>query len=252
MFSFCFSHLPAGSAHVNSKDNLSFLRYELSRREKILDANYTKICPRKGIVRTESTEYLSDMNRIHRWFCRTNRWRNRLHNELMPWALSDAGLSGEILEIGPGPGLSTEVLCRRFSQITSVEIDERLAASLARRSATIGSNLRIVRGDGTSLPFRDAHFSGAVCFTMLHHIPGAELQNRLFREVRRVLKPGAVFLATDSLPSFTMRLIHIHDTMVLIDPSTIQSRLETAGFSEVAVEVAHGGLRFQARRGWAS
>ena len=167
----------------------------------------------------------------------------------MPWALRDAGLGEEILEIGPGPGLSTEMLCRRFARITSIEIDGKFARSLAQRSPSLGANLRVVRGDGTALPFPDAHFSGAVCFTMLHHIPCAELQNRLFCEVCRVLKPGGVYVATDSLPSFMMRLIHIHDTMVLIDPSTIQSRLECAGFGEVSVEVANGALRFQARRG---
>lgn len=170
----------------------------------------------------------------------------------MPWALRDVGLGEDILEIGPGPGLSTEMLCRRFAQITSLEIDARLAASLAQRSLSLGANLRVVRGDGTALPFPDARFSGAVCFTMLHHIPAKELQDRLFREVRRVLKPGGVYLATDSLPSFTMRLIHIRDTMVLIDPSTIRSRLECAGFSKVSVEVTTGALRFQAQRGWDS
>lgn len=166
----------------------------------------------------------------------------------MPWALGGVGLGDNLLEVGPGPGLSTDILVERCRRVTSVEIDGRLAASLASRTRERAAGLRVVRGDGTALPFGDAHFSAAVCFTMLHHIPGAELQDQLFREVRRVLKPGAVFVATDSLRSFTMKLIHIRDTMVLIDPVTIKSRLERAGFSTIKVEVAIGALRFQARR----
>lgn len=46
-------------------------------------------------------------------------------------------------------------------------------------------------------PFRDESFSGAVCFTMLHHVPPAELQDRLLREECRVICTGAVFAGVD-------------------------------------------------------
>lgn len=166
----------------------------------------------------------------------------------MPSALGGVELGDKVLEVGPGPGLSTEVLVTGCPQLTSVEIDEKLARSIRLRTRDRASDLRVIRGDGTALPFCDGYFSAAVCFTMLHHIPSAELQNRLFREVRRVLRPGAIFLATDSLPSFTMKLMHIRDTMVLIDPATIKSRLEQAGFVETMTDVSIGALRFQARR----
>ena len=34
-------------------------------------------------------------------------------------------------------------------------------------------------GDATKLSFPDGRFSGAVCFSMLHHVPSPELQDRL-------------------------------------------------------------------------
>lgn len=188
------------------------------------------------------------MNRIHHWFCRSEHWKKRLQNELMPWALSGVELGDKVLELGPGPGLSTEVLVACCPQLTSIEIDGKLARSLRLRAREHTGDLRVIRGDGTALPFCDGYFSAAVCFTMLHHIPSAGLQNQLFGEVCRVLKPGAIFVATDSLPSFTMKLMHIRDTMVLIDPATIKSRLEEAGFDGIVVDVATGALRFQARR----
>jgi ubiquinone/menaquinone biosynthesis C-methylase UbiE len=186
------------------------------------------------------------VNRIHHWFCRTNRWKRRLENELIPWALRGVELGDHLLEIGPGPGLTTEILRRRFTRVTSIEVDSKLALSL--RSRLQGTNVHVVEGDATAMPFPAENFSGAVCFTMLHHVPSVELQDRLFRETYRVLKPRAMFIATDSRPSLTMKLIHLRDTMVLIDPETIKGRLERAGFSEISVEVAMGALRFHACR----
>lgn len=186
------------------------------------------------------------MNRIHRWLCQSNRWKRRLENELMPWALDDFELESNLLEIGPGPGLTTDVLRRRCAELTAVEIDGKLATSL--HSRLHGTNVRVVEGDATKMPFPDECFSGAVSFTMLHHVPSIELQNELFRETRRVLKVGARFLATDSRPSLAMKLIHIRDTMVLIDPDTLRGRLECAGFTGVRVEVGARAIKFQARR----
>jgi ubiquinone/menaquinone biosynthesis C-methylase UbiE len=70
------------------------------------------------------------------------------------------------------------------------------------------------------------------------------LQDRLLTEVFRVLKPGGVFAGTDSMQSMLMRLIHLHDTMVLVDPTEMQSRLESAGFSGASVEIGNGRFRF--------
>jgi SAM-dependent methyltransferase len=44
--------------------------------------------------------------------------------------------------------------------------------------------------------------------------------HRLLRKVFRVLKPGGIFAGSDSLPSLLMRLIHIRDPLVPVDPDT--------------------------------
>lgn len=186
------------------------------------------------------------MNRIHDWLCRSNMWRRKLQNDLIPWALRDVDLGERLLELGPGPGLTTDILRRRFSSITSIEVDPELATSL--RSRLHGTNVEVVEGSAAAMPFPDESFSGVVSFTMLHHVPSQELQDQLFREAYRVLKPQASFVATDSRNSWSMRLFHIGDTMVLIDQNTIQSRLEQAGFREVVVELTPEVLRFRARR----
>jgi ubiquinone/menaquinone biosynthesis C-methylase UbiE len=97
------------------------------------------------------------------------------------------------------------------------------------------------------MPFQNSQFSGAVSFTMLHHVPSEELQDKLLREVRRVLMPGGVFAGMDSLQSFSMRLIHIRDTLVPVNPETFCSRLQAAGFHDVSLEIGAQCFRFSAR-----
>jgi SAM-dependent methyltransferase len=185
------------------------------------------------------------MNRFHRWFCRTSIWKKTLADEVIPWALKDVDLGDDVLEVGPGPGMTTDILRERMPRLTSIEIDSRLADALKQRLQ--GTNVKVVEGDATAMPFADGSFSGAVSFTMLHHIPSPALQDRLLADVYRVLKPGGVFAGSDSRWSVGWRLIHLWDTMVLVEPETFAARLEAAGFTDVSVETAKQAFRFRAR-----
>ncbi len=184
------------------------------------------------------------MNLVHHWICRSAWWRSTLQDQILPWALGDTDLGSSVLEIGPGFGMATDVLRRRVPRVVGVEIDPHLARALAERLA--GTNAAILQGDGTALPFPDASFTGAVCFTMLHHVPSPKLQDRLLAEVRRVLKPGSVFAGSDSTMSRAMRLLHWFDTLVPIDPETFPARLEAAGFTRIKVDAQPRAFRFRA------
>ena len=186
------------------------------------------------------------MNRFHRWFCHTAFWKKTLESYIIPWALQGVDLGDNVLEVGPGPGMTTDILRQRLLRLTSLEIDPRLARSLTERLQ--GTNVNVVEGDGTAMPFADHTFSGAVSFTMLHHVPSQALQDRLLAEVHRVLQPGSLFAGTDSRWSIPFHLIHIKDTMVVVEPDTFGKRLEAAGFKDVSVKVAKNAFRFRARR----
>jgi len=186
------------------------------------------------------------VNRFHRWYCRSPRWQRTVEDRLLPWVLSDVELGERVLEVGPGPGLTTDVLTKRYPHVTAVEVDPQLAESL--RVRVDPERVEVVHADATAMPFPDGSFSGAVCFTMLHHVPTAELQDRLLAEVCRVLAPGATFAGSDSLPGLVFRAAHIRDTMVPVDPRWLPQRLTRAGFSDVKVGRAARQLRFRARR----
>ena len=181
------------------------------------------------------------MNVIHRLYCRSPRWRHHLRG-LLPWATEDVPLTGSVLELGSGPGLTTDWLRPRTQSLTAVELDEADAARLAERLPDVD----VRRADATALPVPDASFDAVVCFTMLHHVPTPEMQDRLFAEARRVLRRGGVFGGSDSRWGPLFAVAHAGDTMRLVDPDGLPRRLRQAGFQDVRVDLRRHALRFRA------
>jgi ubiquinone/menaquinone biosynthesis C-methylase UbiE len=143
------------------------------------------------------------MNRCHGMLCRSGIWKRTLERDIFPWVFEGAQLGDEVLEIGPGPGLTTDLLRSRVKKLTAVEIDPSLASLLEQRLA--GTNVTVLQQDATALQISSIGFDTAVCLIMLHHVPSAELQDRLLSEVARVLRPGSSFIGCDLL--FRSRLI---------------------------------------------
>ncbi|MFJ7046057.1 SAM-dependent methyltransferase [Streptomyces sp. JV178] len=187
------------------------------------------------------------MNQMHRKICSSEKWALKTRELLLPWALDGVDLGTDVLEIGPGYGANLRVLVERVPRLTAVEIDAETARLL---DVAWGERARIVHADGAAMPLPDASYDSVVCFTMLHHVPTAERQDGIFAEAFRVLRPGGTFAGSDSRTSLRFRLLHIRDTMNVVDPATLPARLEAAGFTDVAVAVHEGGgsLRFRARR----
>lgn len=172
-----------------------------------------------------------------------------MREKLLPWGLDGVALGDRVLEVGPGFGATTRLLVSRVPELTVVEIDPGYCARLRR---ALASQAAVVEGDAARLPFEDGTFSGVVCFTMLHHLDSRELQDRAFAEIARVLVPGGVFAGTDSVGSGRLfKLIHIGDTLNLIDPGGLAGRLEAAGLAEPRVELASedgNSFRWRARK----
>jgi len=186
------------------------------------------------------------MNKAHAVLCSSGWWARTVERELLPWGLAGVDLGEDVLEIGPGFGATTRVLAHRGGSLTVVELSESYCKRLRQ---TLGDDVEIVQADATDMPFADDRFSGVVCFTMLHHVPSRELQDRLLGEVSRVLRPGGLFAGTDSLGTGkAFKLLHIHDTLVPVSPDELPLRLERAGLVEPSVEAGGRSFRFQARK----
>lgn len=185
------------------------------------------------------------MNENHARLCPSPEWAEYMQTEVLPWTVAHADLGEEMIEVGPGPGATTDWLRRHVKRLVAVEYEAQAADTLATRMA--GTNVEVVNGDATSLVFADDSFDSAGCFTMLHHVPTADLQNRLLAEVLRVLRPGGVLVGSDSLPSTELHEFHEGDVYNPIDPGTFYTRLRTIGFGEITISVDHA-MKFVARK----
>ena len=186
------------------------------------------------------------MNEAHER-CGSDEWREIVRTSILPWALGDLDLGDDVLEVGPGYGATTDVIAESVPRLTAVEIDPKLAAMLKERFGE-QPHVEVVEGDATDLVFTEGRFSGAVSFTMLHHVPTVDLQDRVFAEVARVLRPGGVFVAGDSLARPELEAHHEGDTYNPVDPSTLTGRLQDAGFVDVRVKTNEIGWSAVARK----
>lgn len=90
----------------------------------------------------------------------------------------------KVLEIGPGPGIVSEILSRMKVMVTTLDIDPRLIPNIC--------------ADVTSLPFSNKSFDTVLAAEILEHIPFSEVPKAL-RELARVAGKSIVI----TLPHFS-------------------------------------------------
>jgi SAM-dependent methyltransferase len=185
------------------------------------------------------------MNENHTQLCTSPEWAAHIQDEVLPNLIAIACLGEEMLELGPGPGSATEWLRHHVRRLVAVESDEDAVRQLAQRFA--GTNVEVVLGDATVLPYPTASFDSVGSFTMLHHLPTAALQQRLLAESRRVLRPGGVLIGSDSLASNELHHFHADDTYNPIEPSVLLNLLQALGFRRITIAV-DGNVRFAAHK----
>jgi len=152
--------------------------------------------------------------------------RRRVLRRVLRRALRDAGRDGdgvELLDVGCGTGGTTAFLAGDRS-VTGCDVAVEALAYSGRRGIA-----RLVRASAEALPFLGASFDVALVLDVLeHHADDLAVA----REVRRVLRPGGVLLAT--VPAFDC-LWGPHDVLVHHERryrlSQLETVLEAAGFA---------------------
>jgi SAM-dependent methyltransferase len=93
------------------------------------------------------------------------------------------------LEVGAGTGYFSLNLLRAgvVRDATCTDISPGMVRTLAANAERLGLEVRALRADAESLPFRDQSFDLVLGHAVLHHLPDLE---RAFSEFHRVLNPG--------------------------------------------------------------
>jgi SAM-dependent methyltransferase len=120
--------------------------------------------------------------------------RQRVLEEVLRDALAGVARPGrplDLLDVGCGTGGTTTYLCGREGAVGCDVAREALAQSRRRGLR------RLVRASAEALPFPDASFDGVLALDVLEH---HDDDLRVARELRRVLRPSGVAVAT--VPAF--------------------------------------------------
>ena len=130
------------------------------------------------------------------WWGDDARWLQALRNMVPARLAAFDPIVGDwkdrrVLDLGCGGGFMAEALAKRGAVVTG--IDPSTAAIAAARvhagSSTLAIDYRV--GSGEALPFGPDAFDIVVCVDVLEHI---ETWDQVVSEVRRVLRPGGLFL----------------------------------------------------------
>jgi SAM-dependent methyltransferase len=186
------------------------------------------------------------VNESHLHYLSSPEWAQTLESELLPWVDAVGDLGDNVLEIGPGPGLTTDLLRRRVPRLTAVEVDSSLGQALSARLA--GTNVEVIVADATEAGLQAERYSAAACFSVLHHMSSAKHQDRLFAELHRVLRPGGIFVGQESLDLEMIRTGHAGDTFNPVEPDDLARRLRAAGFGATTTDVLGYHFRFISRK----
>lgn len=129
-------------------------------------------------------------------------YARRIFPHLMDWMLSGERLQqerqrtlsqahGEVLEIGFGTGLNVPHYPPKLSWLRAVDPVKMLPAKVEARASQASFPIQIQYVSAETLPFEDARFDCAVSTFTLCSVRDPKT---VLGEVRRVLKPGGLFL----------------------------------------------------------
>lgn len=144
--------------------------------------------------------------------------------------------SGRILDVGAGFGYLLDAAREKFSERWALELSETAAARIAPDHRAVVGTL-----DSPELPH--SHFDVVSMQDCFEHVPNPR---ETLEQVRRVLRPGGIFLATTpDVGSWLRRLqgrnwvsLKFPEHVVLYSEATLRRALAEAGFRVQSIEPA--------------
>lgn len=151
-------------------------------------------------------------------------------------ALLNIQPNSRILEIGFGPGVSTQLASEKASQgfVSGIDHSETMVQAARKRNARaiLSGRMKLDQGDVGSLPFPDETFDLAFS---LHSIYFWPQPLNCLKELRRVLKTGGL-LAITIQPEEKWTQKVDRTVMTLYFGNQLASMFSEAGFRNVHVE----------------
>lgn len=145
-----------------------------------------------------------------------------------------------VLDIGCGiGGAARTIAARTGAHVTGIDLTPGfcLAATTLSELVGMGEQVAFEIANATGLRFADATFDGAYT---IHAAMNIADKGRFYREVARVLKPGATFAVYDVMGqgekegdnlTFPLPWATTADSSFVVPPATVEGLLTAAGFA---------------------
>ena len=144
-----------------------------------------------------------------------------------------------VLDVGAGIGGPARFLAATFGcRVTGVDISEPFvdAARYLTRRTGQSEQVSFQTASALELPFGDGRFDGVV---LQHVAMNIAERSRLYREIRRVLRPGGRFATFDIVlnggePQYPLPWARTPATSFLLTAAATREAIELAGFRTLA------------------
>ena len=107
-------------------------------------------------------------------------------------ALMKGGNLNSVHDVACGTGFTVCELRKRGINTVGVDLSPGMLSVASQKAGGCG----FVLGDGTSLPFLDASFDGAVISLALHEV-SSDTRQAVWLEMKRVVRPGGLIFVMD-------------------------------------------------------
>ncbi|WP_432579711.1 class I SAM-dependent methyltransferase [Vibrio sinus] len=147
-----------------------------------------------------------------------------------------------ILEVGSGPGHLAEVIIRENRPSTYTLFDLSLAMNHIASKRLSKYDSRILYKTGSFLDsncFSELRrYDAVVCMQSIHEVKDKQLARDVYRNIKKVIKPGGYFLVCDVVfgePG-------MKDSSMFMTVNEQKEALESSGFSSLALVSEYEGL----------
>ena len=121
-----------------------------------------------------------------------NKFRNTPRKEAIDFA---ASLTGKKRILDVGCGNARNLLPFAGNELYGIDFSENMIIAARKFCRTHDLKVKLKVADAKKLPYKKDYFDVVLCMAVLHHF-SPTLQRAVLKEIKRVMKPGALLLLT--------------------------------------------------------
>lgn len=169
---------------------------------------------------------------------------NKEHTPVSLWGLKHLDINPDdiILDVGCGGGININRMSKKAKKVYGVDYSiesVKLSREVNRQEISDGK-VEVVKGDVQNLPFDDESFDIVTAFETVYFWPNIE---KCFGEVKRVLKPGGIFLIgleSNGSDNMIMKLSEKFIDMIVYNDEELTEFLKNNDYTKITVYLRDG------------